>query len=195
MSTYTLTPSRPGSNIYYFKAAGVPVSIFEFLQGAASATFLKNYIQCINRLGLEEFYWEHPAITADALDSPYRVAIVSAPNLKAIGYNPKPFSTYFTEADAIATFFNRRKDALLLAPRPKTVPGGLRDYATLARFLRHADEPTAVNFLKKVFATWHTQLTQGSDYIYLSTHGLGVHWLHVRLDQRPKYYHTKIFSY
>ena len=30
--------------------------------------------------------------------------------------------------------------------------------------------------------------------VWLSTHGLGVHWLHIRLDFSPKYYQTQSYK-
>jgi hypothetical protein len=34
---------------------------------------------------------------------------------------------------------------------------------------------------------------KGNNKIYVSTHGLGVPYFHLRLDKKPKYYQTKEF--
>jgi len=36
-------------------------------------------------------------------------------------------------------------------------------------------------------------LLKSNENIYVSTHGLGEHYFHLRLDKRPKYYKTKEF--
>jgi hypothetical protein len=56
----------------------------------------------------------------------------------------------------------------------------------LAAFVRAAP-------IEQVHELWRTlavaiQGRLGTSPIWLSTAGLGVHWLHVRLDSRPKYY-------
>lgn len=74
-------------------------------------------------------------------------------------------------------------DALLIAP----CPGGESSaYAHLGAFVRHA--PT-----ERIDSLWQAvgeQLQQrlGHRPVWLNTAGGGVAWLHVRLDDTPKYY-------
>jgi len=62
----------------------------------------------------------------------------------------------------------------------------LSDYGHLAAFLRHSPEPQQHSLWELVGAAMHRRL--GPRPVWLSTAGGGVAWLHVRLDDRPKYY-------
>ena len=48
-------------------------------------------------------------------------------------------------------------------------------------------------FGAKVGAVYEALVKQGRP-VWLSTEGSGVPWLHVRMDSRPKYYHTREFK-
>ena len=64
-------------------------------------------------------------------------------------------------------------------------------YGHIAAFARHAPETQATAFWAKVGSTYEALVAQKGDRpVWLSTEGSGVPWLHVRLDARPKYYHT-----
>ena len=59
-------------------------------------------------------------------------------------------------------------------------------YGHIADFVRHAPSNQIIKF-------WQTVGTQMANHVgqspqWLSTAGLGVHWLHIRIDSRPKYY-------
>ena len=60
------------------------------------------------------------------------------------------------------------------------------DYPHLASFVRTAPEEQIQDFWKEVSQTYDADL--GESPKWLSTSGLGVYWLHVRVDSRPKYY-------
>ena len=59
-------------------------------------------------------------------------------------------------------------------------------YTSLASFVRHApDDQADALFLQTGMAV----LSRLNDEpLWLSTAGMGVPWLHIRLDSRPKYY-------
>ncbi|MEL7448175.1 MAG: hypothetical protein AAFN78_03145, partial [Pseudomonadota bacterium] len=59
----------------------------------------------------------------------------------------------------------------------------------LADFLRTADASQVHAFWQAVGEAVAEKI--GDETLWLSTSGLGVYWLHARLDRRPKYYtHT-----
>ena len=92
----------------------------------------------------------------------------------------------------INTSRNRiRGDARLIAPRPPpTKDKSRRYYAHLASFCRQAPD-------ERIAAVWRLAAQEYLDRIFqaaaaspvwFSTSGLGVAWLHLRLDAVPKYY-------
>jgi hypothetical protein len=113
----------------------------------------------------------------------------AAPGLSAHPANPAAFAAAFggAVAPAVRTFANRSGDARLIAPCPPAAGASAVDYGHLLSFLRGA--PAA-----QVHAVWaaaaeamEARLARGPGPVWLSTSGLGVPWLHVRVDDRPKY--------
>ncbi len=72
---------------------------------------------------------------------------------------------------------------MLVAPAPQGPP---RAYAHLAVFARHAPASQQDALWQAVGHAVADRLA--TEPLWLSTSGLGVGWLHVRLDERPKYY-------
>ena len=85
---------------------------------------------------------------------------------------------------AVSIFANLGKDATLVVPSPISPDTA---YTHIAAFVRHAPaEQVDALFMKlanEVIAS-HVH----SEPRWISTSGLGVYWLHVRIDSRPKYY-------
>ena len=74
-------------------------------------------------------------------------------------------------------------DAILVVPRPV---GPVTAYGHLASFVRNAPDSQKHSLWRLVGELMERGL--GPTPVWLSTAGAGVSWLHVRLDQRPKYY-------
>ena len=74
-------------------------------------------------------------------------------------------------------------DAILVVPCPVVAPSA---YGHLAAFVRQAPEPQRQALWQLVGETMARRV--GAKPVWLSTAGAGVSWLHVRLDDRPKYY-------
>jgi hypothetical protein len=132
------------------------------------------------------FFWETPAVTATTLDVPFEFAVVSSPELAETAASPAAFADRFESAkpgETVLTFPNHGGDATLVVPCP-TRP--LRPWAHLAAFSRQAPEGLQQAFWQAVARALEARL--GPQPVWLSTAGLGVPWLHVRLDDRPKYY-------
>ena len=88
---------------------------------------------------------------------------------------------------SVATFPNLGNDAILVAPCATT---GL-DFAHFASFIRRAPSEQAHALLAAVGAAVEKRLAEkraSGSPLWVSTSGAGVSWLHVRLDDRPKYY-------
>jgi hypothetical protein len=74
-------------------------------------------------------------------------------------------------------------DATLIVPREQA---DVACYPHLAAFVRGAPLTQQHDLLQKTGAALAQRLRDTP--IWVSTSGLGVSWLHVRLDSRPKYY-------
>ena len=81
-------------------------------------------------------------------------------------------------------------DALLVAPCPMGPEIDLDRYSSLASFMRQAPQDQIKAFwLESAKAILeYIETKKPSQKLWVSTSGLGVYWLHLRLDSYPKYY-------
>ena len=149
------------------------------------ADFRSYFSQLLAQTPYAAFRWETPPVTKATADRPFEFVVLDSPGL-ARRLEPEAFAEHFRRASAIAqviSFTNLGKDATLIVPCPREP---LSAYGHLAAFVRQAPEA-------QQHALWQlvgkaTQQRLGPKPVWLSTAGAGVSWLHVRLDDRPKYY-------
>ena len=129
------------------------------------------------------FRWETPSTCAATLSKPFEFAILNSPELERRP-DAAAFSEHFPGAtDGVATFSNLGHDAILIVPAPMA---DHRAYGHLASFVRLAPAKQRHRFWQAVGEAMAGRV--GQEPVWLNTAGAGVAWLHVRLDDRPKYY-------
>jgi len=130
------------------------------------------------------FRWETPPVTAANVDRPFEFVVIDSPGLERPA-DANAFDEHFANDpdSAVVTFDNLGKDATLVVPSPATSDDA---YPHLAAFVRHAPTEQQHELWISVSKAMARRLT--SKPVWLSTAGAGVAWLHVRLDDRPKYY-------
>jgi hypothetical protein len=132
------------------------------------------------------FFWETPPVTRATIARPFEYVVIAAPSLDFVTANPRPFARQLAGAAAdetVASFMNPSGDAELISPRCL----GARDaYGHFAAFLHSA--PVAQQHDLLALTAIRALKTLSDRPLWISTCGLGVFWLHVRLDSRPKYY-------
>jgi hypothetical protein len=130
-----------------------------------------------------EFRWETPAVARETLTRPFECVVIDSPGLVKTP-DVDAFAEHFATSDGqVAVFPNLGGDAILIAPCPLGDPSV---YSHLGTFVRNAPD-------RQRNALWMAigdamQRSVGKKPVWLSTAGAGVSWLHVRLDDRPKYY-------
>lgn len=131
------------------------------------------------------FFWETPPVTSQTLDRPFEFVLVESAALMNLRPDPTPFSAHFSsqQTETVLTFPNLGGDAVLVVPAPRTETNA---YTHLANFLREAPQSQVGAFWYTVGMTMQSRVSNSPTW--LSTAGLGVSWLHLRLDSRPKYY-------
>ncbi len=137
----------------------------------------------------EAFFWEHPPLCNANIDSEVEFVLLESPSLARLGPDPEPFRSHFKSDSDIVRFRSLGGDALLIAPRPCEP---LAACAHLAAFVRKASRT-------QVQQLWHDtgramRETLSDRNLWLSTSGLGVAWLHMRLDSYPKYYQHRPYA-
>ena len=129
------------------------------------------------------FRWETPSVTADTAVRPFEFVLLNSPGL-ARRPDPAAFGEHFSKGKAdVVAFPNLGGDAVLVVPAPVAPPSA---YGHLAAFVRLAPVNQRQAFWQAVGEAMQRRV--GAKPVWLSTAGAGVSWLHVRLDDRPKYY-------
>ena len=130
------------------------------------------------------FRWETPPITSKTADRDFEFILLDSPYL--IGpADSNAFSSHFAaSADQdVLVFPNLGGDALMVVPCPQE---SATAYSHLATFLRHGPQTQIHNLWRRVGHAMDEHLSERP--VWLNTAGMGVAWLHVRLDSWPKYY-------
>ena len=175
-----------GGRQVLLEAGGRPVSFDDWLQALADdCEAATRYSEILAAVPWPAFFWEHPPLTSDRLDAPVEFVQLAAPGLARLPADPAPFIAQFAACGGkrVARFRNLGGDAELVAPRPSS---GEPAYPHLAAFVRQAPADMMWAFWQTVAGAIRARL--GVRPLWISTSGLGVAWLHVRLDSEPKYY-------
>jgi hypothetical protein len=154
------------------------------------SNFRKFFISLLANTPWEAYFWETPPVTKLTVNRTFEFVLINSLQLASVRGDFSNFKQYFGfSTKAIATFSNLRRDALLVVPRPinnKYV------YPHLAAFIREAPEFQQHLLWQTLGRELEEKLNQQP--IWVSTSGLGVYWLHIRLDSFPKYYRFKPYK-
>jgi hypothetical protein len=135
------------------------------------------------------FCLEFPPLTDVPRDA--ELVLVDSPALARSRPDPSPFDAIFAARRApVHRFPNLGGDAILVSPDP-------RHFATathLAELVREAPPTLTRALWAEVGAAVSDELADGHTPIWVSTAGLGVAWLHVRLGRAPKYYRHRPYT-
>ena len=165
-----------------------------------SRQMAKNISALISDSTFDGVFFEMPGVDSSTVSTtPFEFVLVNAPSLARFAEsNPDPYAFgehlhKCVEKQSCCAFDNLGGDARLITPRmmgndrrrqPKV-------YSHLAAFVRGADEGQIVDMWQlsasEYLKTIGERRTTGAR-TWFSTSGLGVAWLHVRLDSLPKYY-------
>ena len=147
-----------------------------------SEPFRSFFTATLGQSPFEAFFWETPPVTRRTVDQVFECVVIESGALARLNPDAAPFSSQFASrpSEPVLTFPNLGGDAMLVVPAPLANAAG---YTHLARFLRQG--PRA-----QVDAMWRSAGVAMLDRLsnaptWLSTAGLGVSWLHLRLDARP----------
>lgn len=135
--------------------------------------------------GFAAFLWETPPVTRASIHRPFECVLVDSPALASAVPDTTAFAEHFKSGSfhEMVSFDSLGGDARLVSPCP--LPP-ITACTHLAVFLRKAPAAAVVQLWQEVSAAVTEALSDQP--LWISTCGLGVYWLHVRLDSFPKYY-------
>jgi uncharacterized protein DUF6940 len=157
----------------------------------SSTDFARWYSEILAACVHEAYFWELPPLTTATFEDDAEFVVIESDSLARLRPDPAPFESQFAlqRGSDVITFPNLGGDALLIVPTPL---GSVESYPHLATFLRQAPASQVRSLWKGAARAVHETLSDTPTW--LSTAGLGVSWLHLRLDTRPKYYNYQPYK-
>lgn len=156
--------------------------VFETLE--KDSQFVDLFTENINNLSYEAIYMELPRLDQKSFDEGFEAVLINAPSLARRTQDKVAFSEHYSVSKSVVNFSNKGGDAELVIPCPISEK---KCYTHLMEFIRLAP-PLQVQELFKSAAKIIIQRISKGDTIWFSSAGLGVSWLHLRLDSSPKYF-------
>ena len=149
------------------------------------AEFRELFTASISDSPFEAFFRETPAVSNRNWNRPFAYVLVQSAALSRLHPDFSPFEAHFLArpSEEVLTFPNLGGDAVLVVPTPLVNEAC---YPHLGRFLRTAPPSQADALWQRVGLAMQERVSNLP--VWLSTAGMGVSWLHLRLDSRPKYY-------
>ena len=139
---------------------------------------------------VSRFFYETSVCDKNAT-TPYKEKFIESNSLKLISASDNtPFLLELSKhaESSVISFPNLSGDTMLIIPTP--IKG--KNYTTIKDFIDNAPIKQQKIFWKKTGREIEKWL-ESHDKVYVSTHGLGVHYFHLRLCDKPKYYTTSEF--
>jgi len=135
----------------------------------------------------DSFRWETPCVTERTTDRNFEFVLLRCDELSR-PVDTKTFAKHFNDQLPVVAFDNLGSNAVLVVPCPV---GVIECYGHLAAFVRGAPVQQWHQLWISVAEALERRISDRP--VWLSTAGMGVSWLHLRLDDRPKYYGYRPF--
>jgi len=148
-----------------------------------SEDFVDFFVEILKTNDHVGFFWEVKPVDKTKINEDFEFVLVKSNALPNIKADELTFKKYFDTGQKVVSFPNLGGDAQLVVPTPISSPD---HYAHLAVFVRNAPQDQIQKFWKTIAIEFESLIDEKT--VWLSTAGLGVSWLHVRIDSRPKYY-------
>ena len=188
LETRSLAPGVIGAAAL---AGNVRMTFSQVISGwRTDESFVAEWVAQLTEIPFDAYCLETPPLTNRMLSEPFECVFVDSPLLARQEADSQPFQEHFRKSNGSVAFQSLGKDALLVAPCPVNES---TCYTHLAAFLRSAAKEEARQLWRTVAQGLEERLADDAP-IWLSTAGLGVSWLHVRMDTRPKYYRHRAYA-
>mmetsp|Transcript_22359 Transcript_22359/g.33033 ORF Transcript_22359/g.33033 Transcript_22359/m.33033 type:complete len:280 (-) Transcript_22359:53-892(-) len=187
---------------YGMNAEENPVTIKDWIDAMDSDSEVSlDIIEHVRNSSYDAVFFETKGCSPENWDKKnFEFVIVDAPRLFSFA-EPNPdadvFQQYLNYGKCMngCAFPNLGNDAILVAPKLQPHED-TRAYSHLAAFCRDAPSNQVVKVWQLAVHEYGKLLkdAQREAPVWFSTSGMGIAWLHFRLDNRPKYYTFKPFA-
>ena len=137
----------------------------------------------------KNFFYETHVIDKN-LKNKYEEKFIESNKLNKLKQNLNTYQPYFNKSGCknVVVFDNLNKTCKLIVPKPRKD----KNYTTIKNFIDNASISQQKAFWKRVSSEIKKSL-KNNEKLYVSTHGLGVSYFHLRLENNPKHIRTKSF--
>lgn len=155
-----------------------------------NTVFINSFIKFLVEFNpFDEFYIEFNPITFNQINHTVFEFVL----IKTFGFASNPDINTFgieklnTNSNDVIWFPNPSNTALLVVPcYNHNYP--MDDYTHIGKFIKSFNIKQKRNLIIKMFELYFKLLKQQpGNKLWLSTHGKGVAWLHIRIDKTPRY--------
>ena len=177
------------------------VQLLEFRQGERALERLEFFVRLKTDEALRSLFsqtigqspwpavlWETPVLCAQTVNKPFSCVLLASEGLRTAQAEPEPFREHLSVTDqgqSIVQFSNLGGDATLVVPCQVSAED---HYTHLKRFVTAAPTRQVHRLWARVGQAVEAWILTHDKPVWVSTNGLGVFWLHVRLDEQPKYF-------
>lgn len=181
-------------------------SQFLTLLKSENQIFLKVFCQALNNATeeLSAYFWECAPVSSKSFNKKFEFVVIKSEALDKTTQDYSSFAEHLAKLDAygdsFVSFANKNRDAVLVIPALMTrkwESGGkteMFDYKNISQFTKNAPLKEQQKFWQAVASKLSQELEKSKAPKWLSTHGTGVPYLHVRIDSVPKYYHFEEYK-
>ncbi len=148
----------------------------------------ENILQYPNNISKRFFY--ETSICNNQLTNEYNEVFIESNELEKVKEQDYSSFTEYLKSSTnkyVVSFYNLSGDTKLIIPYPRKN----KQYTTIKDFIDNASQNQQKEFWKFVYFEVKDYL-KTNENVYISTHGLGVPYFHLRLCNRPKYYISKL---
>lgn len=184
MWQYSKKDISPEVSLYTISRNGTEISYSVFIELlCTSGEFRIFFNELLKSSPFAAFFWETRPLTVNNAGGKFEFVLVNSVALSVISADRSSFAQYFNGEKYAVAFLNLSGDAKLVVPVEVSAAD---NYSHIASFVRKASPEQLDAFWQKTGEEIGKSLSDEPKWV--STSGLGVHWLHVRIDSRPKYY-------
>lgn len=155
--------------------------------------FMCTLFNILRQFDAPTYFWECVPVDSKSIHhKPFEFVLISADIPRYA--DPSAFQQHFSDHCSVVSFLSLHKDTLLIVPCPKKKMSA--DYSSLGTYIRQNNQVMLMQCLDlfKIVGEQMDALLHKKKRIWLNTHGLGISWLHIRLDTKPKYYLYKPYK-
>lgn len=151
--------------------------------------FIDFFVSLLISSNFNNFFWECNSVDLKNLKKKlFECYLIESKHNFGVA-NPSSFKEYLNTSHTIVSFYNLKKDCLLIVPNYND-NDCKSNYLNIYKFIKFAPRSQIHSLFNQISIHINKEIKKNNK-IWLNTHGLGVPWLHIRLDFNPKYYTLK----